>query len=236
MLISLKENRETGDFVFTRFRQFNYKNQVRQDKWMKEIVLFIHRVVIVHLGATRWISIISFFTPLQCFISKNKSFIAVDKILECCHSLSFVCSGKRILHPAEAAFGYKFLFIFSSIQTSSELGSQEANNALVETEARFALGYPCHLQRLKSVPRRSPCLLLSPRWGMRQTASRHAKSVASGPDTTANAWMTLYSLTFRHIIVPVRNEEEFFVWRAWSQNKTKQDFIRRILVNLAIAY
>ncbi len=50
-------------------------------------------------------------------------------------------------------------------------------------QARFALGYPCHQQRLKSAPKRSPCLLLSHRWGMRQTAFRHAKSVARGPDS-----------------------------------------------------
>lgn len=37
------------------------------------------------------------------------------------------------------------------------------NNAWAETDARvrFALGYPYHLQRLMSVPRRSVSLLLS---------------------------------------------------------------------------
>ena len=74
---------------------------------------------------------------------------------------------------------------------SPRSGSASAANRRIQFWSRqmpvrqtgSALGYPHHLQRWKSVPRRSLCLLLSHRWGMRQPASRHAKSVAWGRDT-----------------------------------------------------
>lgn len=89
-------------------------------------------------------------------------------------------------------------------------------------QTRCALGYPCHLQHLKFVPRRFPCLLPSHRWGRRQTAPRHAKLVASGLNTLPKLGRPFVHSIFKHMVVPVRSEANFF-HLVWMKEKIRRE-------------
>lgn len=74
-------------------------------------------------------------------------------------------------------------FMLFSIQRGSEMAKRRIMLWLRQMPARqprFTLGYPCSAG---SLFQKGLNVFCSPRWGMKQIASRHAKSVTWGPET-----------------------------------------------------